>query len=111
MTHRTARKSPQEPDSSRKIGLARALSKLGYCSRQQAAKLIRQGKVRLNGSAPKNPETPVRLGTDRIEVQGHALKAAEKGRDDGLTARSFSNMMSDRAKRPSIEKKRGVKAT
>jgi 23S rRNA pseudouridine2605 synthase len=67
VTHRTARK----------IGLARALSKLGYCSRQHAAKLIRQGKVRLNGSTPKNPETPVRLGTDRIEVQGHALKPAE----------------------------------
>jgi 23S rRNA pseudouridine2605 synthase len=78
VTHHTARNSPQKPDSSRKIGLARALSKLGYCSRQQAAELIRQGKVRLNGSTPKNPETPVRLGTDRIEVQGHTLKPVEK---------------------------------
>jgi 23S rRNA pseudouridine2605 synthase len=78
VTHRPARKSPPQSDSSRKIGLARALSKLGYCSRQQAAQLIQQGKVRLNGSTPKNPETPVRLGTDRIEVQGHVLKPAEK---------------------------------
>jgi 23S rRNA pseudouridine2605 synthase len=78
VTHRTAHKSPPKLDSSRKIGLARALSKLGYCSRQQAAVLIRQGNVRLNGATPKNPETPVRLGTDRIEVQGHALKPAEK---------------------------------
>ena len=78
MTHRPARKSPPKSDSSRKIGLARALSKLGYCSRQQAFELIRQGKVRLNGATPKNPETPVRLGTDRIEVQGHTLKPAEK---------------------------------
>jgi 23S rRNA pseudouridine2605 synthase len=78
VTHRPARKSPPNPDSSRKIGLARALSKLGYCSRQQAFELIRQGKVRLNGATPKNPETPVRLGADRIEVQGHALKPAEK---------------------------------
>ena len=78
MTHRNVPKSPPNSDSSRKIGLARALSKLGYCSRQQAAELIRQGKIRLNGSTPKNPETPVRLGTDRIEVHGHALKAAEK---------------------------------
>jgi len=62
----------------RKVGLARALSKLGYCSRQQAVELIRQGKVRLNGATPKNPETPVRLGTDRIEVQGQSLKYAEK---------------------------------
>jgi 23S rRNA pseudouridine2605 synthase len=60
------------------VGLARALSKLGYCSRQQAVDLIRQGKVRLNGSTPKNPETPVRLGTDHIEVQGQSLKSAEK---------------------------------
>ena len=78
MTHSPARKSPPKSDSSRKIGLARALSKLGYCSRQQAFELVRQGKVRLNGATPKNPETPVRLGTDRLEVQGHALKPAEK---------------------------------
>jgi 23S rRNA pseudouridine2605 synthase len=58
--------------------LARALSKLGYCSRQQAAGLIREGKVRLNGSTPRSPETPVRLGADRIEVQGHPIKAAQK---------------------------------
>jgi 23S rRNA pseudouridine2605 synthase len=78
VTHRPVRKSPPKPDSSRKIGLARALSKLGYCSRQQAFELIRQGKVRLNGTTPKNPETPVRLGADRIEVQGHTLTPAEK---------------------------------
>ncbi len=78
MTNRASRKSPPKPNSSRKIGLARALSKLGYCSRQQAFELIRQGKVRLNGSTSKNPETPVRLGTDRIEVQGQSLKPAEK---------------------------------
>jgi len=78
VTNRASRKSPPKPDSSRKIGLARALSKLGYCSRQQAFELIRQGKVRLNGSTPKNPETPVRLGADRIEVQGQSLKPAEK---------------------------------
>ena len=78
MTHRPVRKSPPKPHSSRKIGLARALSKLGYCSRQQAFELIRQGKVRLNGNTSKNPETPVRLGTDRIEVQGRSLKPTEK---------------------------------
>jgi len=78
VTHHAARKLQSKPNASPKIGLARALSKLGYCSRQQAFELIRQGKVRLNGSTPKNPETPVRLGADRIEVQGHSLKPAEK---------------------------------
>ena len=62
----------------RRVGLARALSKLGYCSRQQACELIRAGRVRLNGSTPRNPETPVRMGVDRIEVQGQAVRAAEK---------------------------------
>lgn len=73
-----ARKSNEISGETRKIGLARALSKLGYCSRQQAAGLIREGRVRLNGSIPRNPETPVRLGRDRIEVQGRPVKAAEK---------------------------------
>jgi 23S rRNA pseudouridine2605 synthase len=59
-------------------GLARALSKLGYCSRGQAAQLIRAGKIRVNGEVRRDPETPVRLGKDRIEVDGRPLKAASK---------------------------------
>ena len=54
----------------RHIGLARALSKLGYCSRSRAAELIRAGRVRLNGGVRRDPETPVRLEQDRIEVDG-----------------------------------------
>jgi 23S rRNA pseudouridine2605 synthase len=34
--------------------------------------------VRLNGATPRNPETPVRLGVDRIEIAGGPLRAAEK---------------------------------
>ncbi len=60
------------------VGLARALSKLGYCSRSQAVKLIRDGRVRLNGTTPRNPETPVRLGADRIDVDQEAVKSEEK---------------------------------
>lgn len=60
---------------SRRVGLARALSKLGFCSRSQATQFIRAGRVRLNGTTPRNPETPVRLGQDRIEVDGNSLKA------------------------------------
>ncbi len=62
----------------RKIGLARALSKLGYCSRSQAAELIRAGRVRLNGGLRLDPETPVRLDRDRIEVDGRAIEAGER---------------------------------
>jgi 23S rRNA pseudouridine2605 synthase len=60
----------------KKVGLARALSKLGYCSRAQAAGLIRSGKVRVNGALRRDPETPVHLTKDRIEVDGQQLKAA-----------------------------------
>ena len=52
----------------RHVGLARALSKLGYCSRSQASELIRAGRVTLNGETRHDPETPVRLERDRIEV-------------------------------------------
>lgn len=62
----------------RKVGLARALSKMGYCSRRAAAELIRAGRVRLNGTTPRNPETPVRLGRDRIEVDGAEVAPAQK---------------------------------
>jgi 23S rRNA pseudouridine2605 synthase len=60
------------------IGLARAISKLGFCSRAYAAQLIRNGKVRLNGAVRRDPETPVHLTKDRIEVNGQQLKAATK---------------------------------
>jgi 23S rRNA pseudouridine2605 synthase len=60
-------------DSSRRIGLARALSKLGYCSRSQAFALIRAGRVGLNGGICSDPEAPVRAESDRIEVDGRQL--------------------------------------
>jgi 23S rRNA pseudouridine2605 synthase len=65
------------PIESRKIGLARALSKLGYCSRSQAGLLIRAGRVKLNDITARDPETPVRIEHDQIAVDGSAVKAAE----------------------------------
>lgn len=59
-------------------GLARALSKLGFCSRAQATQLIRAGNVRVNGVVRRDPETPVRLGKDRIEVDGQPIAAAKE---------------------------------
>ena len=57
----------------RNVGLARALSKLGYCSRARAAELIRAGRVELNGRVRRDPETPVRLAADRITVNGEVV--------------------------------------
>ena len=65
------------PNFARAVGLARALSKLGYCSRAQAAELIASGRVRLNGAIRRNPETPTRLGHDKIAVDGREIRAAE----------------------------------
>lgn len=63
-------------NQSRRVGLARALSKLGYCSRSQAFALIRAGRVTLNGAVRRDPESPVSLQRDRILVDGQALAAA-----------------------------------
>ena len=58
--------------------MARALSKLGFCSRNDAADLIRAGRVKLNGQVRRDPESPVHLERDRIEVDGRLLEAAPK---------------------------------
>lgn len=68
---------PREAKS-RKVGLARALSKLGYCSRATAAELIRSGRVQLNSSIRRNPESPVDLLRDRIIVEGRPVEAQHK---------------------------------
>jgi 23S rRNA pseudouridine2605 synthase len=58
----------------RKVGLARALSKLGYCSRSRAAELIRSGRVSLNGKIRRDPETPVSGSQDQIAVDGKTIE-------------------------------------
>jgi 23S rRNA pseudouridine2605 synthase len=67
--------SPKHP---RKVGLARALSKLGYCSRARASELIRTGQVTLNGAVRRDPETPVHVSVDRIEVAAQRVAAQQK---------------------------------
>ncbi len=68
----------------KRISLARVLSKMGYCSRSQAAVLIRAGRVTLNGRAVRDPEGPVYTPggrvddriDDRVEVDGSPLNQA-----------------------------------
>jgi 23S rRNA pseudouridine2605 synthase len=71
-------KDKSAKNDARRVGLARALSKMGYCSRSEAAELAHAGRVRLNGSLTRNPEAPVRLGKDRVEVDGKAVEAGAK---------------------------------
>jgi 23S rRNA pseudouridine2605 synthase len=53
------------------------MSKLGYCSRSQAAELIHAGRVKLNGAMRRDPETPVQLRKDRIEIDGKPAARSE----------------------------------
>lgn len=62
--------------SGRRVGLARMISKLGYCSRSAASALIRAGRVTLNGVPRRDPESPVRPTADRIEIDGKPISTA-----------------------------------
>lgn len=59
-------------------GLARALSKLGFCSRSQAREIIAAGRVKLNGQLCRDPERKVDLRRDRIETDSQLVQAAPK---------------------------------
>src|SRR5579885_3647611 len=61
----------------RRVGLARALSKVGFCSRSSACELIRKGRVQLNDQVRRDPEFPVRLGRDRLQVDGRAVSSLD----------------------------------
>ncbi len=54
------------------------MSKLGYCSRSRASELIRAGRVTLNGARRRDPQAPVDLATDRIEVDGAVVTGRSK---------------------------------
>ena len=62
----------------RKIGLARALSKVGYCSRSHAAELIRAGHVSVNEKIRRNPEAPVSENKDQLAVDGELVERSGK---------------------------------
>jgi 23S rRNA pseudouridine2605 synthase len=64
--------------TARSVGLARVLSKLGYCSRSHASELIRAGRVTLNEKIRRDPEAPVSGSAARIAVDGKTVEAQAK---------------------------------
>lgn len=52
------------------------LSKRGLCSRSEAERLIREGRVRLDGRVVRDPEHPADLDAARIDIDGAAAVAA-----------------------------------
>ncbi|RCK81384.1 MAG: Ribosomal large subunit pseudouridine synthase B [Candidatus Ozemobacter sibiricus] len=61
-----AREVEQQP----RISLARALSKLGFCSRRQAEAVIATRTVTVNGQRERDPRRRLDLARDRIAVDG-----------------------------------------
>lgn len=66
-----------KPERSRRIGLARNLSKLGYCSRAQGFELVRSGRVAVNGLLIRDPECPTRPD-NAIVIDGKLVGGARK---------------------------------
>ena len=57
----------------RNVGLARAISKMGFCSRSRAMELIREGRVQVNEVIRRDIEAPVHIGKDRVEIDGEKI--------------------------------------
>lgn len=66
-------------NSNKRFGLARVLSKMGLASRTQAAKLIADGLVQVNGKTVRDAEYPVRMEIDQVTLNHvHAVPQQRK---------------------------------
>nr|WP_246432106.1 pseudouridine synthase [Xanthomonas theicola] len=59
-------------------GLARTLSKLGLCSRSEAAHWIAAGRVAVDGRTVTDPEFPILRGRHRLALDGAPLAATRR---------------------------------
>lgn len=66
-----ARPTPPPP----RVSLARALSKLGVCSRAQAEALVAEGRVRVDGVVRREPSFRVDPARAAIDVDGERVSA------------------------------------
>ena len=57
-------------------GVARVISKRGFCSRSQAENLVHEGHVSLRGKIVRDPDTPA-FENDKILVDGAPVTASE----------------------------------
>jgi 23S rRNA pseudouridine2605 synthase len=71
-----SRRQPSAPTP--RFGLARVLSKLGVCSRSQAERAVREGKVSVDGRVVFDPERPIDPERQRIHLDGEAVVAAKR---------------------------------
>lgn len=66
------------PPRSPRVSLARALSKLGFCSRSEGRALVEAGRVRVGGVVRRDPELRVDPDRDRIEVDGARVESERR---------------------------------
>jgi 23S rRNA pseudouridine2605 synthase len=59
------------------VSLARALSKLGLCSRSEGARLVEAGRVTVAGRVERSPARRVDLRHARIALDGRAVREGE----------------------------------
>lgn len=71
---------PRQADASRPVrhGVARVLSKLGVCSRAEAARWVAQGRVAVDGRIVRDPEFPIVEGRHAVAVDGQPLAGRER---------------------------------
>lgn len=73
-----SRSDREETGRGQRVGLARALSKLGFCSRSQAWALIEAGAVRVDGVVIRHPEHGVDWQRASVEVHGEPVQVSTK---------------------------------
>ncbi len=76
MSARPRQQAPGQARAPASISLARALSKLGFCSRSEGEKLVRASRVAVNGRINNDPATRVDPAHDRITVDRQVVRAA-----------------------------------
>lgn len=76
-TNKRPRNSNFDGKKEKAHGVARVISKRGFCSRSKAEALVKEGAVTLNGRVVRDPETPARE-KDEIIVNGKRVEANAK---------------------------------
>ncbi|RDS81062.1 pseudouridine synthase [Dyella psychrodurans] len=71
-------RTPSHTSARPKFGLARVISKLGVCSRSQAEKAVREGRVSVDGRVVLDPERPADPERQRICLDGEAVTVAKR---------------------------------
>jgi|SRR5450755_608983 23S rRNA pseudouridine2605 synthase len=75
---RVTTKPPARPAKPPRHGVARTISKLGLGSRTEAARWVRDGRVRVNGQLVLDSDFPVRQGLDSIDIDGQQSAPARR---------------------------------